>query len=65
MGPERDYLVRQEWVNRFALAGTPDEVREKVKQYIAAGIDELTIVPCGVSKQATLESFAREVMEKL
>ena len=41
------------------------EVREKVKQYVAAGIDELTIVPCGVSKQATLESFAREVMEKL
>ena len=65
MGPEHDYLVRQEWVDRFALAGTPDEVREKVKQYIAAGIDELTIVPCGVSKQATLESFAREVMEKI
>ena len=65
MGPEHNPLVRQEWVDRFALAGTPDEVREKVKRYIAAGIDELTIVPCGVSKQATLESFARKVMEKL
>ena len=49
--------MRQEWVNRFALAGTPYEVREKVKQYIAAGIDELTIVPCGVSKKTTLESL--------
>jgi hypothetical protein len=36
-----------------------------VKQYIAAGIDELTIVPYGVSKKTTLENFAREVMEKL
>jgi 5,10-methylenetetrahydromethanopterin reductase len=65
MGPEHDHLVREEWVNRFALAGTTEEVREKVHQYIGAGIDELTIVPCGESKTATLESFARNVMEKL
>jgi alkanesulfonate monooxygenase SsuD/methylene tetrahydromethanopterin reductase-like flavin-dependent oxidoreductase (luciferase family) len=65
MGPEHNDLVREEWVDRFALAGTPEEVREKVNQYITAGIDELTIVPCGESKPATLQSFAREVMERL
>lgn len=65
MGPEHNHLVREEWVERFALAGTPDQVREKVQKFIAAGIDELTIVPCGDSKQMTLESFARNVMEKL
>ena len=65
MGPEHNYLVRDEWVDRFALAGTPDEVKEKVNQFIAAGIDELTIVPCGESKPATLQSFARNVIEKL
>jgi alkanesulfonate monooxygenase SsuD/methylene tetrahydromethanopterin reductase-like flavin-dependent oxidoreductase (luciferase family) len=65
MGPEHNHLVREEWIDRFALAGTPDQVRARVKAYIAAGIDELTIVPCGESKPATLESFARNVMAKL
>jgi 5,10-methylenetetrahydromethanopterin reductase len=65
MGPEHDQLVREEWVDRFALAGTAEEVREKVRGYIAMGIDELTIVPCGTSKRATLERFAREVIEKI
>jgi 5,10-methylenetetrahydromethanopterin reductase len=65
MGPEHDHLVREEWVDRFALAGTAGEVREKVIQYGAAGIDELTVVPCGESKAATLQSFAREVIEKI
>ena len=65
MDAAHSYLVRDEWLERFALAGTPDQVRAKVKDYIAAGINELTIIPCGPSKQATLESFAREVLEKL
>ena len=30
MGPEHSYLVRDEWVERFALAGTDDEVRNQV-----------------------------------
>ena len=65
MGPEHDHLVREDWVDRFALAGAPAQVREKVRQFIAAGIDELTIAPCGESKKAALESFAREVMAKI
>jgi hypothetical protein len=36
-----------------------------VIQYGAAGIDELTVVPCGESKAATLQSFAKEVIEKI
>ncbi|HTN73501.1 MAG TPA: LLM class flavin-dependent oxidoreductase [Methylomirabilota bacterium] len=65
MGPEHNHLVRDEWVDRFGLGGTADHVCEKVREFIAAGIDELTIVPCGEPKKATLESFARDVMEKL
>ena len=65
MGPEHNHLVREEWVDRFALAGAPDQVREKVRQFIAAGIDELTIAPCGRSKKTTLEIFARQIIEKL
>jgi hypothetical protein len=36
-----------------------------VRQFIAAGIDELTIAPCGRSKKTTLEIFARQIIEKL
>jgi len=65
MDAAHSYLVRDEWVDRFALTGMPEQVRAKVQDYIAAGIDELTIIPCGPSKQATLERFARDVLEKL
>ncbi len=65
MDAAHSYLVRDEWLESFALAGTPEQVRAKVKAYIAAGIDELTIIPCGPSKQATLERFAREVVKNI
>ena len=58
-------LVREEWVDRFALAGEPAQVREKVMSFIAAGIDELTIIPCGSSKRNVLAAFARNVIEKI
>ena len=65
MDAAHNYLVRGEWVERFAIAGTPVQSRAQVQRIFASGADELTIIPCGASKQATLESFAREVMEKL
>jgi 5,10-methylenetetrahydromethanopterin reductase len=65
MQSAHDHLVREEWVDRFAIAGTPDQVRIKVKEIIAAGVDELTIIPCGPSRQNVLEAFARHVMEQL
>jgi len=65
MDAAHNYLVRDEWVERFAIAGTPELARAQVKRILIAGADELTIIPCGASKQATLEIFAREVMEKL
>jgi len=52
-------------VNRFAIVGAPNQVRDKVKEIVDAGVDELTIIPCGSSKHNVLAAFAREVMEKL
>jgi 5,10-methylenetetrahydromethanopterin reductase len=60
-----NHLVREEWVDRFAIVGAPNQVRDKVKEIIDAGVDELTIVPCGASKHNVLATFARNVMEKL
>lgn len=58
-------FVRDEWVERFALAGTPDQVKKRVEAFINAGIDELTIIPCGESRQAVIESFLSCVIGEL
>ncbi|MGZ8445742.1 MAG: LLM class flavin-dependent oxidoreductase, partial [Candidatus Binatia bacterium] len=60
MDAAHGYLVREQWIERFALAGRADHLRAKVQEFLAAGIDELTIIPCGPSKQTTLERFARD-----
>ena len=41
------------------------KIKVKVREYIEAGIDELTIIPCGESRHAVIESFASEVIGKL
>ena len=64
MGPEHSYLVRDEWVDRFALVGTGEQVREKVKEILRAGVDEITIIPFG--KQASvIDRFANEVIDRV
>lgn len=65
MGAEHSYLVRDEWVDRFAVAGTPDEVRQQVRNLLQQEIGELTIIPFGRSKEAVLEMFAETVIKKL
>jgi 5,10-methylenetetrahydromethanopterin reductase len=65
MGPEHAHLVRDEWVERFAIAGTPDEVRRQVQKLLEFDIGELTIIPFGQSKESVLETFAEGVIGKL
>lgn len=65
MGPEHSYLVRDEWVDRFAVAGTVEQVREKVQALLGAGMTELTVIPFGPSKEAVIRSFAEGVIAKI
>jgi hypothetical protein len=51
MGPEHSHLVRDEWVERFAIAGTSNEVRRQVEKLLQFDISELTIIPFGKSKE--------------
>jgi 5,10-methylenetetrahydromethanopterin reductase len=64
MGPEHSHLVRDEWVERFALAGTPKEIRGQVEKLLQFDIGELTIIPFGKSKESVLEMFAEGVIGK-
>ncbi|MGH7784045.1 MAG: LLM class flavin-dependent oxidoreductase, partial [Candidatus Binatia bacterium] len=65
MGPEHSHLVREQWVDRFAIAGTPNEVRDKVRNVLELDIGELTIIPFGKSKRLVIKKFAEAVMAKL
>jgi alkanesulfonate monooxygenase SsuD/methylene tetrahydromethanopterin reductase-like flavin-dependent oxidoreductase (luciferase family) len=65
MGPDHSHLVRDPWVERFALAGTKEEVRDQVRRLTQYDIGELTIIPFGASKESVLERFADGIFAKL
>ena len=65
MGPEHSYLVRDEWVERFAIAGTAEEVVGQVRKLLTYDIGELTIIPFGKSKDQVVKMFAEGVIGKL
>jgi alkanesulfonate monooxygenase SsuD/methylene tetrahydromethanopterin reductase-like flavin-dependent oxidoreductase (luciferase family) len=65
MGPEHSHLVRDEWVERFAVAGTAGEVRSQVEKLLQFDIGELTIIPFGKSKEYVIEKFANGVITGL
>lgn len=54
-------LVPDELVDLFALAGTPDECAQRLKEIEALGVDQVSIVPFvrpGQSKETTIRTFA-------
>lgn len=54
-------LVPDELVDLFALAGTPDECAQRLKEIESAGVNQVSIVPFvrpGQSKEATIRTFA-------
>ena len=60
-------LVPERWVDRFAIAGTPDEVRRGLDTAIAAGAEEISMIlmtPRSGQRGSTdqLTTFAQRVM---
>ena len=49
----------------FAVAGSADQVRHKVRSLLQLDIGELTIIPFGKSKELVITMFAEEAMSKL
>ncbi|OKH81542.1 LLM class flavin-dependent oxidoreductase [Mycolicibacterium sp.] len=57
-------LVPDELVDLFALAGTPDECAQRLKEIEALGVDQVSIVPFvrpGESRAPTIRTFAEIV----
>jgi 5,10-methylenetetrahydromethanopterin reductase len=68
MSPDAGHadLVPDDVVSEFAIAGTPQDCIRQSIDLFAAGIDEITIRPYGVSggsRAATMEQFATEVVQ--
>lgn len=64
--PQEDEVPRR-LVERFAIAGTPDEVLEQVQRIAKSGlpVSQIGLVPHGPNKAQQLKVFAEEVMAKL
>ena len=66
MGAEHSALVPDQLVDRYAVAGTPSQVRSKIEEVRAiAGIHEVAIIPWGRDPEAVIQAFARGVIRPL
>jgi 5,10-methylenetetrahydromethanopterin reductase len=63
-------LVPERWIDRFAIAGTPDEVRARLEHAVQTGADELSMIPMGPGSGERggadqLTRFAETVMQPM
>ena len=58
-------LVREEWIDRLSLAGTPEECLEKVRLFEALGVSELFLLPTTSSAVGLIRTFADSILPKL
>lgn len=58
-------LVPDRLVDKFALAGRPEECLERVRALAACGIEELNIVLMSPTPERLLRTFASRIMERL
>ena len=66
MGAEHSLLVPDRLVDRYAIAGTPEQARSKVEAIFSIeGIDEIAIIPWGEDREAVIKTFASDVMRPL
>jgi hypothetical protein len=61
MSGEHSHLVPDRWVDLFAAAGTPQEVRARIDQIVQSGVDVVSIVPYG-DKESIIKLFAKKVI---
>ncbi|MBI4522424.1 MAG: LLM class flavin-dependent oxidoreductase [Deltaproteobacteria bacterium] len=61
MSKAHSHLVPDRWVDLFAAAGTPAEVKERIDEVIQAGVDIVSIVPYG-NKEDIIKQVAKKVI---
>lgn len=61
MSREHSHLVPDRWVDLFAAAGSPQQVKARIDQIIQSGVDVVSIVPYG-DKESIMKLFAKKVI---
>jgi alkanesulfonate monooxygenase SsuD/methylene tetrahydromethanopterin reductase-like flavin-dependent oxidoreductase (luciferase family) len=56
--PEEEPFVTPELIDRTCMVGTPDQLRSRVQQLYAAGLDQLVILPPLAEKEAVIADIA-------
>lgn len=58
------HLVEERWLDRFALAGTPDDVFQHCRRAVASGASEIIVNLVGSDGEAQLSRFGEEVLPR-
>lgn len=58
-------LVPECWIDRFALAGTPDEVLEKLMALRSWGADHVILLPTTRNMRYLIEEFGQAIIQQL
>jgi alkanesulfonate monooxygenase SsuD/methylene tetrahydromethanopterin reductase-like flavin-dependent oxidoreductase (luciferase family) len=58
-------LVTPELVRTVALAGTPEELVERIRDLDRQGLSQLMFLPSVVNQYRLVETFSRKVMARL
>lgn len=61
MGPEHSHLVPERWVDIFAVAGTPAQVKAKFYGIMDDGVDIISVVPYG-NKEKIIKQFGKNII---
>lgn len=64
-GAPQGEVVPDRLVERFAIAGNPEECLEQVRRLQAVGIGQIALIPHGPDRLGQVRLFAREVMARL
>ncbi len=59
---EHANLVPEEWIDHFSLAGTPDEVIEKLDAFVQAGVNQVFLLPTNLDATRLMRTFSEKVM---
>jgi 5,10-methylenetetrahydromethanopterin reductase len=70
LDPEDADLVPERWIDLFAIAGTPAEVRQRLQQALQAGAEEISMIlmgprPGNRAGSEQLTAFAENVMHSM
>ncbi|MFQ5915862.1 MAG: LLM class flavin-dependent oxidoreductase, partial [Nitrospinota bacterium] len=58
-------LVREEWIDRFALAGTAEECLERLHLFADMGVDEVLLLPTTPSSVDLIRTCAESILPRL